>query len=75
MTDLTRKQGFIVGSVQYKPVASEGFFISISKNPKEHATFESATQEAARLANQNPSKQFVVLRIDATVKMSTVVWG
>ncbi|UTS52159.1 hypothetical protein [Synechococcus phage BUCT-ZZ01] len=75
MTNLTRKQGFIVGSVHYKTVPSEGYLISISKNPKEHATFESATQEAARLANQNPSKQFIVLRIDATVKMATVVWA
>lgn len=47
---------------------------SISAEPKEHLTEASAKAEAARLAQENPEKDFTVLRIQATASVAKVSW-
>lgn len=59
---------FIVGSI-----ADVG--LSISKEPKEHATAVIAKREAERLAKSDDSKEFVVLQVVGTVKAVGVTWS
>lgn len=44
---------------------------SISTNPKQHFSEETATLEAKRLASVNPGKQFIVLRVTAVAMLPT----
>ncbi|AFC21783.1 hypothetical protein GAP32_333 [Cronobacter phage vB_CsaM_GAP32] len=47
---------------------------SISASPKEHSTEASAKAEAARLAQDNPEKDFTVLRVIATASVAKITW-
>lgn len=59
---------FIVGSI-----ADVG--LSISKEPKEHATAVIAKREAERLAKSDGSKEFTVFQVVGTVKAVGVTWS
>ena len=59
---------FIVGSIS-------DVGLSISKEPKEHATAVIAKREAERLAKSDGSKEFVVLQVVGTVKAVGVTWS
>lgn len=59
---------FIVGSIS-------DIGLSISKEPKEHATAVIAKREAERLAKSDGSKEFTVFQVVGTVKAVGVTWS
>jgi hypothetical protein len=47
---------------------------SMSGKPKPHSTEASAKAEAARLAQENPDRDFSVLKVVATASVAKVTW-
>lgn len=47
---------------------------SMSQKPKTHTTEAAAKSEAARLAQENPDRDFSVLKVVATATVAKVTW-
>ena len=60
---------YIVGSVD----KNTGRF-SASATPKEHMSLTIAKGEAARLAQENADKDFVVLKVEAIASVAKISW-
>ncbi len=69
MNTTTMKNRYIIGSVN----KINGLF-STTSNPALHETFNIAKAEAARLANLDKDKKFVVLKVEAIASIQEVVW-
>lgn len=60
---------YIVGSID----KNTGRF-SASATPKEHMSLTVAKGEAARLAQENADKDFVVLKVEAIASVAKISW-
>ena len=64
---------YIIGSVSKNSSGQKG--LSFSSSPTQHHSFQSARNEASRLANLYRGKSFVVCEVKGTVTVGGEVWS